>query len=208
MKRIYIDILLNCVMQNLKHLFIPSVMVILLWAIPNILTGQIITSADNIKIASKDSLMGRADLYINQFFYLRDSERALIKQVVNCYLDVVPSRLSYIDNQAIFNPEFSFEQRMRLFQSNQIVVSVFIREMQKRKIIVDSVMQVYGRLFSFYYCKTICKDILSEESTGKICECVQNNPPEVMLLTQNQEVYFENLLVKLKECSDTLKIKK
>jgi hypothetical protein len=166
----------------------------------NIADGQIIKSKDNIRISTRDSLLDKFDLFLNRVGELSADEHKFLKSVANCFLDVVPNRMDYTDNLIILSSDLPFQNKIMVFQKNQSVVKAFSDALKNKNIETQKLMNLYSKIFAYFYCKEIAKSLITDEKVVILCQCTQKKAPDIVIFTQSQEVYFKQLEDKMKEC--------
>jgi predicted nuclease of predicted toxin-antitoxin system len=187
-------------MQVYFNAVLKKILGLLLLTTINIASGQIIKSKDNIRISTRDSLLNKFELFLNKAGELSDDEHKFLISVANCFLDVVPNRMSYKDNLIVLASDLSFQDKIMVFQKNQSVVKSFSDALKNKNIETQKLMNLYSKMFAYFYCTEIAKSLITDEKVVILCQCTQKKAPDIVIFTQSQEVYFKQLEDKMKEC--------
>ncbi len=187
-------------MQVYFNAVLKKILGLLLLTTINIASGQIIKSKDNIRISTRDSLLNKFELFLNKAGELSDEEHKFLISVANCFLDVVPNRMSYKDNLIVLASDLSFQDKIMVFQKNQSVVKSFSDALKNKNIETQKLMNLYSKMFAYFYCTEIAKSLITDEKVVILCQCTQKKAPDIVIFTQSQEVYFKQLEDKMKEC--------
>jgi hypothetical protein len=182
----------NAVLKKILGLFLLTTI--------NIASGQIIKSKDNIRISTRDSLINKFESFLNKAGELSNDEHRFLISVANCFLDVVPNRMSYQDNLIVLASDLPFQNKIMVFQKNQTVVKVFSDALKNKNIETQKLMNLYSKMFAYFYCTEIANSLITDEKVVILCQCTQNKAPDIVIFTQSQEVYFKQLEDKMKEC--------
>ncbi len=189
----------NSILKKKLGLLLVSITII------NIASGQIIKSKDNFRISTRDSLLNKFELFLSKVGELSDDEHRFLYSVANCFLDVVPNRLSYKDNLIILASDLPFQNRMMVLQKHQSVAKAFSDALENKNIDTQKLMNLYSKMFAYYYCTEIARGLITDEKLVILCQCTQKKAPDIVTFTQNQEVYFKQLEDKMKECLEVKK---
>lgn len=187
-------------MQVYFNAVLKKILGLLLLTTINIASGQIIKSKDNIRISTRDSLLNKFELFLNKAGELSDDEHKFLISVANCFLDVVPNRMSYKDNLIVLASDLPFQNKIMVFQKNQSVVKAFSDALKNKNIETQKLMNLYSKMFAYFYCTEITKSLITDEKVVILCQCTQKKAPDIVIFTQSQEVYFKQLEDKIKEC--------
>jgi len=194
-------LLIRFVQIRINYNSIPKkILGLLLVSIINIASGQIIKSKDNFRISTRDSLLNKFELFLSKVGELSDDEHRFLNSVANCFLDVVPNRMSYKDNLIILSSDLPFQNKMMVLQKHQSVVKAFSDALENKNIDTQKLMNLYSKIFAYYYCTEIAKSLITDEKVVILCQCTQKKAPDIVIFTQSQEVYFKQLEDKMKEC--------
>jgi hypothetical protein len=164
--------------------------------------GQTVYSADNIRISTKDSLMGRFNLFITEFDFLTTQESRMLVQVANVYLDIVPNRFSYSQNLHLLDPSLSLGERMNILRSNPNIANLFFSKLSKKNIGLNEIQPILLKITAYRFCTEIIKGSVSMEESKIICLCVKDNAPEIPL--NDDDAYFNALFMEIKSCYNRL----
>ena len=174
-------------------------------SIINIASGQVIRSKDNIRISTRDSLFNKFELFLNKVGKLSDDEHRFLNSVANCFLDVVPNRMSYQDNLIILASDLPYQNKIMVFQKNKSVVKAFSDALKNKNIDTHKLMNLYSKMFAYIFCTEIARGLITDEKLVILCQCTQKKAPDIVIFTQNQEVYFKQLEDRMKECLEVKK---